>query len=76
MLGNGRPFLVELVCPRRLNASADELHTAMERINVDGRIYVADLAIVGRNAATILRDGEESKRKTYACVVWLSRDLR
>lgn len=69
MLGRGRPFVVELVSPRRL-PDAEELARAAAAINADGpAVSVAGLAVTGKACLAELSDGAEKKLKAYCALV-------
>lgn len=75
MLGNGRPFLLELVNPRRVSISDEELASVQAAINgATELVAVHHLQVVGRDAANTLKDGEESKTKLYSAVVWTPQE--
>ena len=47
MLGDGRPFLLEVVNARRVKYSADEMRTFQDTINRESKdVFVRDLQIV------------------------------
>ncbi|KAG8318355.1 putative tRNA pseudouridine synthase Pus10 [Homalodisca vitripennis] len=67
MLGSGRPFVVELMGPRHVMLSDQEIQELEIRINTHGagRIAVHNLKIVPKSSLELLKKGEELKRKTY-----------
>eukprot|EP00742_Colponemidia_sp_Colp-10_P010130 GILJ01011104.1.p1 GENE.GILJ01011104.1~~GILJ01011104.1.p1 ORF type:complete len:528 (-),score=63.68 GILJ01011104.1:151-1734(-) len=76
MLGTGRPFVVELIDPHRTNVSQEELDAIQHQVNdTNDRIQIHGLKIVDKTYFDKLKEGEESKRKSYCCVVWLSRPV-
>eukprot|EP00850_Spirogloea_muscicola_P001977 SM000007S20937 [mRNA] locus=s7:998716:1003912:- [translate_table: standard] len=74
MLGNGRPFLVEVLnardlpCQTRIEGMEAAINGSKE-----GWVKVRRLQMVGPEALGLMRDGELSKQKEYRAVVWLSR---
>ena len=46
-----------------------------ERVNAGGHVGVRRLCTVPRGDVSIVHEGQESKRKTYACVVWAEKPL-
>lgn len=82
MLGNGRPFSLELVdslrsvdeIATRLPALEKEINTAAGRKNAGGGVAVSELKVAGPGdlPSDVQRVGE-GKRKHYRCVVWVSR---
>lgn len=76
MLGNGRPFLLEILNARVL--PPPNLIQEMERkINSSKNKWVAvrRLQRVGGEAAEIMREGEADKQKEYCALVWVSRPI-
>lgn len=82
MLGNGRPFSLELVdslrsvdeIAARLPALEKAVNTAAGRKNAGGGVAVSELRVAGPGdlPSDVQRVGE-GKRKHYRCVVWVSR---
>lgn len=82
MLGNGRPFSLELVdslrsvdeIAARLPALEKAINTAAGRKNAGGGVAVSELRVAGPGdlPSDVQRVGE-GKRKHYRCVVWVSR---
>ena len=70
MLGRGRPFVLDLPNARTSVATYADLRALEAAINASaqGKVTVRDLQLVDRDAVQILRDGEESKEKTYSYV--------
>ena len=76
MLGSGRPFLLELVNPRKPSLATEELALLQDSINSSTRdIAVRGLAVVGRETASLLKEGEEDKQKRYSALIWTSQEL-
>lgn len=80
MLGDGRPFAIELINPRKASVSADVLRAIQDGIN--GKtgedadlVGCRDLQMVDKGDMLQLKEGEETKSKTYCCVVWTEKDL-
>jgi tRNA pseudouridine synthase 10 len=74
MLGDGRPFMVELVGPKAPFHTDEELRRLQDRINQCGLIEIealceSDAAVAG----DLMKQGEEAHRKDYRCIVSLSR---
>ncbi|KAJ3118669.1 putative tRNA pseudouridine synthase Pus10 [Physocladia obscura] len=74
MLGSGRPFYLEIVNPRVLDASIDELAEIQNEINKEyqGKMRVMDLQLVEKNDTKTLKDSASTKRKSYSTLVRLS----
>lgn len=76
MLGNGRPFLLEIQNSRRPFVTNEQLAEVEKDINQGTNlIRVRDLQAIPKEDCNKLKDGEENKRKTYRCVVCLSQPL-
>jgi len=76
MLGGGRPFVLELLEPKAAEQPAAALAAIEAQINGDAAgvvevsgLRVCDASLIGG----LLKEGEESHRKDYRCVVRLSR---
>lgn len=75
MLGTGRPFIVELVNPRTRALSRDLLAMIQKEVNAETKmVALRDLQLIEKDETAILKDGEESKTKTYSCIVWTEKD--
>lgn len=77
MLGNGRPFLVQINNPRFLTNDADRITKVQQAINSDTKdIQVRDLQIVDKvESQKFLKEGEQDKTKTYEAICCLSRPV-
>lgn len=76
MVGNGRPFVVELKNVRWLPCNDMEMAELEHCVNMTGLgVLVRDLQIVDKDDLTLLKDGEENKKKHYQCLVWVNKDL-
>ncbi|XP_022086028.1 putative tRNA pseudouridine synthase Pus10 [Acanthaster planci] len=72
-LGNGRPFVVEILNSRRPIPSQAELTALQKRINKSTPdVRIRDLQCIGREDTNKLKDGEEIKTKSYSALVWSS----
>ena len=82
MLGNGRPFSLELVdslrsvdeIDARLPALEEAINRGASKKNAGGGVSVSELRVAGPGdlPSDVQRVGE-GKRKHYRCVVWVSR---
>ncbi|XP_060568856.1 tRNA pseudouridine synthase Pus10-like [Ruditapes philippinarum] len=71
MLGNGRPFVLELVNPRRRELTQDEMTKIQKAINANTKdIRCRDLQIVTKEETDILKQGEIDKVKRYSALCW------
>lgn len=70
MLGSGRPFILELVNPKKsLSITQEFLSSAQERINKNPLVNVHELKLGGTECFDILKESEEDKIKMYSCLV-------
>jgi tRNA U54 and U55 pseudouridine synthase Pus10 len=73
MLGKGRPFVLELINPNKLNLSTqnDILTTAMNKINGDSSLLltVTNLSRISKSIYSKLKDGDQTKNKIYRQVI-------
>uniref|UniRef100_A0A8C5T5Y0 tRNA pseudouridine synthase Pus10 n=1 Tax=Malurus cyaneus samueli TaxID=2593467 RepID=A0A8C5T5Y0_9PASS len=75
-LGNGRPFAIELVNPRRIRFTAEEMKRLQQAINDSSdKIQVRDLQLVTREAIGRMKEGEEEKTKTYSALIWTDKAI-
>lgn len=73
----GRPFAIELVNPRRIHFTAEEMKELQQTINNSSdKIRVRDLQLVTREAIGRMKEGEEEKTKTYSALVWTDKAIQ
>lgn len=76
MLGTGRPFVLEVLNPRRSVWSLDEIRAIENEINGNTKdIAVRDLQIVSKSDTQYLKEGEEMKRKSYSALCIVKKQL-
>ncbi|KAJ8600727.1 hypothetical protein CTAYLR_003951 [Chrysophaeum taylorii] len=80
MLGPGRPFGVEVVDPRALAGDAfscAQVAAAVSRIStaLKAPVEAVDLRVADKAAVVAVDASAGTKRKTYACVIWVERPL-
>ncbi|KAG8192038.1 hypothetical protein JTE90_025304 [Oedothorax gibbosus] len=76
MLGNGRPFVLELLNPRRLEWSTEEMEAIENEINKSTTdIAVRHLQVITKLDTALLKEGEEQKRKTYSALCFVEKTL-
>ena len=77
MLGRGRPFVLELIDPKINNITKELLLDITNHINnATDKISVRDLQQVSKEDVEInLKNGEETKTKTYQAVCCISREF-
>ncbi|XP_077425918.1 tRNA pseudouridine synthase Pus10 isoform X2 [Vanacampus margaritifer] len=75
-LGNGRPFALELLNPRKSKLSEEKTKDVQELINASSeKIRVRDLQMVSRDAMSLMKEGEEEKTKSYQALVWTQKSI-
>ncbi|XP_048392181.1 putative tRNA pseudouridine synthase Pus10 isoform X2 [Stegostoma tigrinum] len=75
-LGNGRPFAIELLNPRRASFPPKELKELQQKINSStDKIQVRDLQMVTREAIVHMKEGEEEKTKSYSALIWTEKAI-
>ncbi|EGC34102.1 hypothetical protein DICPUDRAFT_98330 [Dictyostelium purpureum] len=76
MLGNGRPFFIELVNPHKIFFNKPDFEKLEESINVNTSIKVSNLQIITKKETNIIKDSGGTKQKDYRCIVWCSKPLQ
>ncbi|XP_015922078.1 tRNA pseudouridine synthase Pus10 [Parasteatoda tepidariorum] len=77
MLGNGRPFILELINPRNVLFSRDEIKAIEDDVNQNtDLIAVKNLQVISKEDTSILKEGEEEKRKTYSALCVVKKTLK
>jgi len=80
MLGNGRPFLLQVNDPRRVPgeeggkeevAALQAAINAKTGLNSEGDVCVRELRLSDRRQVKIMHAGAAEKQKLYACRVWV-----
>ncbi|KAF0694032.1 Aste57867_15055 [Aphanomyces stellatus] len=78
MLGNGRPFILELLDAKiaTLPAEADykRIEAEVNEKNLDS-VEIQAFRPTNKEQFSALQAGADSKRKTYCCVVWVAEKL-
>lgn len=71
MLGNGRPFVIEVVDPRRVHSLTDkDLKMYEEQLNAKKtELKVYNLHFTDVKCFMVLKTSEIEKIKSYACIV-------
>jgi tRNA pseudouridine synthase 10 len=76
MLGNGRPFVIECLNPRRLKLFPEEFQSLEKTINGNtDKISVHKMAMVSLEATTYLRKIENEKHKLYSAECYSNSKL-
>uniref|UniRef100_A0A1B6E3L2 tRNA pseudouridine(55) synthase n=1 Tax=Clastoptera arizonana TaxID=38151 RepID=A0A1B6E3L2_9HEMI len=71
MLGNGRPFALELINPHKTIFTFEELRHVEKMLNSKD-VKIRDLQHIFKESLAMLKVGEESKTKNYNsyCIAW------
>ncbi|CAI5746590.1 unnamed protein product [Peronospora destructor] len=72
MLGNGRPFILEILDAKKAyldQSEYDQLQKAVNDAN-SGAVKIVEVKRSTRDYFAGLQAGADSKKKTYCCVVW------
>ena len=73
MLGEGRPFVIQLLNCEKSSPNAEELASLQRKLS-EGSVIAKNLAFTSdASCMERLKEWEMSKRKKYVCVVWLSK---
>ena len=77
MLGTGRPCIIEILDAKKTEFSLQDYKDMMAEINKlhSEVVEIRDLALTNRTEFAQLQTGADSKRKTYCCVIWVSKKL-
>ncbi|KAL0592677.1 hypothetical protein ABG067_000242 [Albugo candida] len=67
MLGNGRPFIIEILNAKNASRSKDQLDQLEKAINTtnEGLVEVRDIQLTNKEYFTCLQNGADTKKKTY-----------
>ena len=76
MLGDGRPFIVEIKNSVTKALPLDELNDPeFTRPFLKDDVEIRDVSAASKKAVSLLCEGAEEKRKHYKAVIWLSKEL-
>ncbi|KAJ1654847.1 hypothetical protein IWQ61_005289 [Dispira simplex] len=75
MLGNGRPFYIEIVNPKVIHLSDKDLRDVENQIGTKQGVQAHHLTLIDSEATRLIKQGEEHKTKSYACLVWCQTTL-
>jgi len=76
MLGSGRPFILQLVNPKkRQTVTLEQLKEIEAKLNKSELCGVIDLGFGDEKGFEDLKDSEETKVKVYCCLVETSQPL-
>jgi len=77
MLGNGRPFVLELINCKVLPTDEGLMAIQENVINTNeaGSVMVRELKLSDKSCMTVVVAGETNKRKQYSAIVWSAKKL-
>lgn len=77
MLGNGRPFAIQLAnCRRKRTLTQEDVEEFQRQVNASTKdVRVLHLRVISDQEFTALKLGEEHKKKTYVALIWSAATL-
>lgn len=76
MLGEGRPFVMEFVNPKKSVSCHEHINDKHLRKLINSElVHCHDFRIVDKHFFDSLKEIETSKAKSYSCVVWVKRRI-
>ena len=76
MLGEGRPFIMEFVNPKKSRSVRALINDeSLREVMKSDLVYCHGFKIVDKQFFDSLKDIEISKAKSYSCVVWVKRRI-
>ncbi|XP_031560971.1 putative tRNA pseudouridine synthase Pus10 [Actinia tenebrosa] len=76
MLGTGRPFVAELINPHKTILSKEFLAHTQKEINLSTTdVKIRHLQVVTKEEYSTLKEAENTKTKTYSCLVWTEKEI-
>ncbi|KAG0205879.1 putative tRNA pseudouridine synthase Pus10 [Mortierella sp. GBA30] len=77
MLGNGRPFYMELINPRIPSLPRETIKQFEEQINniMPEKVQIRSLAALKPEDTKIIKEGEDTKTKSYSALCWTSKPV-
>ncbi|XP_046847599.1 tRNA pseudouridine synthase Pus10-like [Xenia sp. Carnegie-2017] len=76
MLGKGRPFILELINPRKIAQNLEQIKKLQMKVNSStDDIKIRDLQKISREECGKLKEAEKSKTKTYRALVYVSEGV-
>ncbi len=77
MLGNGRPFYMELINPRIPTLPHETIKLLETQINaiMPDKVQVRSLASIKPEDTKIIKEGEDTKTKSYSALCWTSNPV-
>ncbi|KAK9728368.1 hypothetical protein K7432_001156 [Basidiobolus ranarum] len=76
MLGTGRPFYLEFLNPRRITFTPEEILEFENAVNdSNSDVKVKEMQTIQPDQTSIIKEGEETKTKSYSCLIWTSKEV-
>lgn len=77
MLGTGRPYSMEVCNPRQtcFDDLPAELEAMTARINRSKLVNTTPLRLISKKAIDVIKEGEQTKVKTYRALVWVATPI-
>ncbi|KAL4086611.1 hypothetical protein PRIC1_013674 [Phytophthora ramorum] len=77
MLGNGRPFILEILDAKKAYLNQSEYDGIQKAVNAanNGAVEIVQVKSSTKDYFAGLQAGADSKKKTYCCVVWSEGEL-
>ncbi|KAG0304676.1 putative tRNA pseudouridine synthase Pus10 [Dissophora globulifera] len=77
MLGDGRPFYIELINPREPTLSSEAIRQLGLHINtiLPEKVQVRSLTAINAEDTKVIKEGEETKTKSYSALCWTSKPV-
>eukprot|EP01101_Sappina_pedata_P001841 TRINITY_DN11931_c0_g1_i1.p1 TRINITY_DN11931_c0_g1~~TRINITY_DN11931_c0_g1_i1.p1 ORF type:complete len:196 (-),score=92.39 TRINITY_DN11931_c0_g1_i1:48-635(-) len=77
MMGTGRPYIIEVINPKKIKHTVEEYQAIERKINEAGEGILKSnlLQAVSKSDLARVKDGEEAHDKTYTAVVVFPRDI-
>ncbi|KAF9579788.1 putative tRNA pseudouridine synthase Pus10, partial [Lunasporangiospora selenospora] len=77
MLGNGRPFYMELINPRIPELSVETIQQVETEINaiMPEKVQIQKLTSITCEDTKVIKEGEETKTKSYSALCWASNPV-
>lgn len=77
MLGNGRPFVLEITNPHKQLFTPHELQELADSVcNTSDAVEIDSLAVASRSVMLQLQQDAEGKKKAYRCICYTQRPIR
>ncbi|KAJ1778356.1 putative tRNA pseudouridine synthase Pus10 [Coemansia sp. RSA 1824] len=76
MLGDGRPFYIECINPRRTRTLDEDICNIERTLSTtNSPVQARRLQVIRAQDTAIIKEGEENKTKHYCALVWFAHEL-